>query len=236
MPAFVRLLFVLALSVPSLVLAAYSAVNPRLATLPQSERPKKILLLPPQMFVAELSAGGVIQRQDDWTRQANKNLLVGAETYFRENTQFEAVQMPRLNEEEAGTVESHIGLYDRLAHAIYIYGRGEDSGWQHKKAEWDYTLGEGLVFLRDKTGADTALIFTGADIISTGGRKAAFAIGLLLGVNIPIGQSFISVGLADLKTGEIRWMAYDQSMSLDSRDPAAVQELVKDFFKTYPQK
>ena len=231
----IRLLFVFALSVPALAIAAYSAANPKFASLPQDQRPKKILLLPPQMFVAELSAGGVIQRQDDWTKTANENLLAAAKAYFRENGRFEPLRMPLLDSEEAEKVESHIGLYDRLAYAIYIYGRGLDSGWQHKKTEWDYTLGEGLAFLREKTGADSALIFTGADIISTSERKAAFAVGLLLGITIPVGQSFISVGLADLKTGEIRWMSYDQSMTLDSRDPAAVQVLVKDFFASYPQ-
>lgn len=230
-----RLLFVFALSVPALAIAAYSAANPALATLSPAERPKKILLLPPQMFVAELSAGGVIQKQDDWTREANENLLAAAETHLRENGRFEPLRMPMLENEDAEKVESHIGLYDRVSFAIYIYGRGLDSGWQHKKTEWDYTLGNGLAFLREKTGADTALIFTGADIISTSGRKAAFAVGLMLGIAIPIGQSFISVGLADLKTGEIRWMSYDQSMTLDSRDPAAVQELVRDFFISYPQ-
>ncbi len=236
MSLFIRLLLVLALSLPGLALAAYSAVNPRLAAQLHSESPKKILLLPPQMFVAELSVGGVIQKQDDWTKQADENLLTAAENYFRETGQLETLRLPKLDAEEAETVESHIGLYDRVAQAIYIYGRGIDSGWEHKKAEWDYTLGDGLAFLREKTGADAALIFTGADIISTGGRKAAFTIGLLLGVAIPVGQSFISVGMADLKTGEIRWMSYDQSMSLDSRDPAAVQELIRDFFKTYPSR
>jgi hypothetical protein len=235
MPVFVRLLFVLALSVPALTQAAYSAVSPKLATLPQQERPKKIVLLPPQMFVAELSTGGIIQKQDDWSQEASENLLAAAESFFREDGRFESMRLPKLAASDAETVESHIGLYDRLAHAIHIYGRGLDSGWQHKKIEWDYTLGSGLAFLREQTGADTALIFTGADIISTGSRKAAFTIGLLLGVSIPLGQSFITVGLADLKTGEIRWMSYDQSMSLDSRDPAAVQELIRDFFKTYPQ-
>lgn len=235
MPVLIRLLFVFALSVPALAVAAYAAINPRLASLPAAENPKKILLLPPQMFVAELSAGGVIQKQDDWTRQANENLLTATEAYFRESGRFEALRMPLLDSQDAETVVSHIGLYDRVAYAIYIYGRGLSSGWQHKKAEWDYTLGEGLAFLREKTGADAALIFTGADIIASGGRKAAFAAGLLLGIAIPVGQSFISVGLADLRSGDIRWLSYDQSMTLDSRDPAAVQELVKDFFASYPR-
>lgn len=230
-----RLLFILALSLPALAQAAYSAVNPKFASLAQNERPKKVLLLPPQMFVAELSAGGVIQKQNDWTKEASENLLLAAENHLRDKGQFETLRMPKLDEADDEKVESHIALYDRISYAIYIYGRGDNSGWEQKKTEWDYTRGEGLAFLREKTGADTALFFTGIDIISTSSRRAAFAVGLMLGVAIPLGQSFISVGLADLKTGEIRWLSYDQSMTLDSRDPEMAKQLVEDFFETYPQ-
>jgi hypothetical protein len=230
-----RLLFVLAMSLPGLAAAAYSAANPKLASLPQNERPKKILLLPPQMFVGELSAGGVVQKQDDWTKQSSENLLSAAEFIFRQGDQFQPIRLPVISPEEMEKIEGHIGLYDRLALAIYIYGRGKDSAWKHRHEEWDYTLGDGLAFLREKTGADTALIFIGTDLISSSGRKAIFTVGLALGMALPLGQSFITVGLADLKTGDIRWMSYDQSLSLDSRDPAAAESLVRDFFEDYPR-
>jgi hypothetical protein len=236
MSAFMRLLFILALSLPALAQAAYSAINPKFASLAQNERPKKVLLLPPQMFVAELSAGGVIQKQDDWTKAASENLLVAVENFLRGNGQFETLRLPVLDNVAAEQVESHIALYDRISYAIYIYGRGDNSGWQQKKTEWDYTLGEGLAFLRVKTGADTALLFTGYDIISSSSRKVAtVAISLLRRAVIPLGESFISVGLVDLRTGEIRWMSFDQSMTLDSRDPETAKQLVEDFFETYPQ-
>lgn len=222
-------------SLPGLAQAAYSAANPALSSLPQNERPKKLLLLPPQMFVGEISAGGVVQKQEDWTRQSVENLLAAAESVFRENGLFQTVRLPSLDAETMETIESHIGLYDRLALAIYIYGRGKDNAWKHRHEAWDYTLGEGLAFLREKTGADTALIFIGTDLTASGGRKAAFAAGLVLGIVMPLGQSFITVGLADLKTGDIRWMSYDQSMSLDSREPTEAENLVRDFFKAYPQ-
>ena len=221
------------MSLPGLAQAAYSATNPALTTQPQAERPKKFLLLPPQMFVGEISAGGVIQKQEDWTRQSSENLLLAAEAVMRDR-QLQTVRLPALDEQSMEIIESHIGLYDRLALAIYLYGRGQDSAWKHRHDAWDYTLGNGLSFLREKTGADSALIFIGTDIISSGGRKAAFTAALLLGVVIPLGQSFITVGLADLKTGDIRWMSYDQSMSLDSREAEEAEKLVQDFFKTYP--
>lgn len=229
------LLLALVLSVPGLCQAAFSAVNPRLSSHSQYSQPQKVLLLPPQMFVAEMSAGGVIQKQDDWTKQANENLLAAAEAYARNNGRFATLRMPRLSPQEEEIVESHIGLYDRVAAAVHAYGSGKDTGWEQKKRDWDYALGEGLAFLSEKTGADSALIFVGADIISTGGRKAAFAIGLLVGVAVPLGQSFITAGLVDLKTGEIYWLSYDQSMSMDSREPGEVESLVKDFFETFPR-
>ena len=235
--ALVRLLLiVLAPSVPGMALAAYSAVNPAYAASgADAAQPQKILLLPPQLFVAELSAGGVIQRQDDWSRQAGENLLLAVEALFRAGGRFEAVHMPKLSAEQAERLESHIGLYGRIAQAIYIYGSGQGGGWEHKKKAWDYTLGEGLAFLREATGADTALVFSGADIISTNARRTAFAVGLLIGIQVTLGQSYISAGLVDLKTGEIRWLSYEQSMTLDSRDPAAVRSLVNDLLGSYSQ-
>lgn len=230
-----RLLLLLALSLPALCQAAFSAVNPVLSSLAPEQRPKKILLLPPQMFVAELSAGGVIQRQDDWSNLAAENLLAATEAYGRETQVFETLRMPKLSPDEEDIVESHIGLYDRVAYTINMYGHGRGDGWKQKKNMWDYTLGEGLAFLREKTGADSALIFLGYDIISTSGRKTLFAINLLR-LGVPLGQSFITAGLADLQTGEIRWLSYDQSMSMDSREPAEVESLVRDFFETYPAK
>jgi len=231
-----RLVLLLSLSLPGLALAAFSAVNPKPANPASEMLPRKVLILPPQMFVAEMSAGGVIQKQDDWSKQANENLLAATESYARDKGHFETLRMPALTAEELEIVESHIGLYDRVASAIHAYGQGKDSGWEQKKVEWNYTLGEGLSFLIDKTGADSALIFAGADIISTGGRKAAFTVGLLIGIAIPLGQSFVTAGLADLKTGEIRWLSYDQSMSLDSREPGEVESLVREFFDSLPIK
>lgn len=228
-------ILLLALSLPGLCQAAFSAVNPKLSVQPQDQHPRKILLMPPQMFVAEMSAGGVIQKQDDWTKQANENLLAAAETHARENGRFETMRMPALSPEETEIVESHIGLYDRVSYAIFVYGQGRGDGWEQKKIEWDYTLGNGLAFLRERTGADTALIFVGYDIISSSGRRALFAINLLR-LGVPLGQSFITAGLADLQTGEIHWLSYDQSMSMDSREPAEVESLVRDFFETYPVK
>jgi len=214
-------------------LAAMSAVNPAL-TQNLAARPKKIVLLPPQVFVYELSAGGVPTRMADWEATARDNIVAAATRLSRETGLFELVPAPTLDPQLADQLEAHIGLYDRVAQSVFVYGRGDQEAWAHKKNEFDYTVGPGLAFLREHTGADAALIVLGSDFISSGGRRAAFIVGLALGVVMPLGQSFITAGIVDLSTGDVLWMSFDSSISMDSRTPADVDSLMRDLYQTWP--
>ena len=214
-------------------LAAMSAVNPALSQ-NLEQRPKKVVLLPPQIFVFELSAGGVPTRMADWEATARDNLVSAATRMARDSNLFELIHAPRLQPTDADLLEAHIGLYDRVAQSVFVYGRGDQSAWAHKKNEFDYTVGPGLAFLRDQTGADAALIVLGSDFISSGGRKAAFIAGLALGIVMPLGQSFMTAGLVDLKTGDVQWMSFDASSSMDSRNAGDVDGLMRALYQTYP--
>lgn len=214
-------------------LAAMSAVNPALSQNLEA-RPKKAVLLPPQVFVFELSAGGVPTRMADWEAAARDNLSSAAIRMARDLKLFELVPAPRLDTPDLDRLEAHIGLYDRVAQSVFVYGRGDQSAWEHKKNEFDYTVGPGLAFLREQTGADAALIVLGSDFISSGGRKTAFIAGLALGIVMPLGQSFMTAGLVDLETGDVQWMSFDASGSLDSRKPADIDDLMRALYQTYP--
>ena len=225
---------VLAASVmASPALAAMIAVNPALVQ-NLDARPKKVVLLPPQVFVFELSAGGVPTRMADWEASARDNLSAAAIRRARESGLFELVPAPQLATADLDQLDAHIGLYDRVAQSVFVYGRGEQAAWAHKKNEFDYTVGPGLAFLREQTGADAALIVLGADFISSGGRKAAFIAGLALGIIMPLGQSFMTAGIVDLKTGDVQWMSFDASSSMDSRNPADVDGLMRALYQTWP--
>lgn len=232
-----RTLFALILVMASVLatpaLAAMSAVNPALTQSPAA-RPKKVVLLPPQVFVYELSAGGMPTRMADWEATARDNLTAAATRQARETELFELVPAPALDPLLDDQLEAHIGLYERVAQSVFVYGRGDQDAWAHKKNEFDYTVGPGLAFLREQTGADAALIVLGSDYISSGGRRAAFVAGLLLGVVMPLGQSFITAGMVDLTSGDVLWMSFDSSASMDSRTPSDVDSLMHDLYQTWP--
>lgn len=214
-------------------LAAMSATNPAMQHNLDS-RPKKVVLLPPQVFVFELSAGGVPTRMADWEALARDNLGGAARRIAETDGLFELVPVPPLAADEAEQLEAHIGLYDRVAQSVFVYGRGEQSAWAHKKNEFDYTLGPGLAFLRERTGADAALIVLGADYISSGGRKLAFVAGLARGIIMSLGQSFVAAGIVDLNNGDVQWMGFDSSSSLDTRNVEDVNGLMRTLYRTWP--
>lgn len=215
------------------VWATESAVHPALSQNPAA-RPKKVVLLPPQVFVYELSAGGVPTRKADWEATARDHLTTAASRLARETGIFELVPAPPLSAAERDQLEAHIGLYERVAQSVFLYGRGTQDAWAHKRQAFDYTLGPGLAFLRDKTGSEAALIVLGTDFISSPGRRAAFVAGLALGVVLPLGQAFMTAGVIDLATGDVQWMSFDSSASLDSREAGDVDALVRAFYQTWP--
>ena len=51
--------------------------------------------------------------------------------------------------------------------------------WKHKVDHFDYTLGSGLAFLKERTNADAGLLVIGRHQIATGGRVAASVLAAL---------------------------------------------------------
>jgi hypothetical protein len=169
----------------------------------------------------------------DWEAIARDHFAAAAGGLARA-AGFELLPAPALDPQRADELEAHMGLYERVAQSVFVYGRGDQDAWAHKQHEFDYTLGPGLAFLREQTGADAALIVLGSDYISSGGRRAAFVAGLVLGIVMPLGQSFVTAGLVDLASGDVLWMSFDSSATLDSRARSDVEALMRDLALTWP--
>ncbi len=209
----------------------YSA-NP--AFMKAAQKPKQVVLLPPDIEVMEISAGGVPEKVDAWSKQAKSNIRQSL-SKVSGGRDIKFTELPELSTAEKETVDKYLAFYDVVGGDAFIFGRNPDPAWQHKKDNFDYTLGDGLHFLKQKTGADAALFVVGSDHISSGGRKAAMVIGALMGIVIPAGTTFVSAGLVDLDTGNILWLNYDfGGGNWDIRNPADTDKLVANIFTDYP--
>jgi hypothetical protein len=206
------------------------------AHLDVSSMPKKILLIEPEIYVKELSVGGVAEKVDEWSVQANKNVRSALAYQISARRLFDKLDLPEsLSAEEVASLDEHVALYDVVGFNAFYYGRAEFDAWKHKRTEFDYTLGSGLKVLGEKTGADAALFIVGEDYISSGGRKAARVFAALFGVVIPASPTFLSAALVDLKTGDILWMNYGTALdSKDLRKPEDVNKMMNEMFLNYP--
>lgn len=180
----------------------------------------KLVLVPIKVEVKE-SGIGSLEKLPERSELATTVVLDEVRKAFSNNGNVEMVEYQPINDDQRILLDEYVGLYQRVAAAaesIQYMGpawkdRGEDS--------FDYTLGNGLEFLRDATGSDKAVFVYGSDVVASGGKKALAVLALLGGIAVnPGGIAVLHVGVVDLNTGDLLWSnsSVDQGMSLEEND------------------
>jgi hypothetical protein len=98
----------------------------------------------------------------------------------------------------------------------------------------DWSLGEAVEPLRDKTGADYGLFVWVRDSYASNERKAAMAVMALMGVGITGGVQVGYASLVDLRDGRVVWFNNLVRMSGDLREAKSAKETVDALLKDFP--
>jgi hypothetical protein len=197
------------------------------------ELPQKIVILPADVLVRELQAGGMLEKVPAWSKISSENLTKALAELSKTGKHFTVVDLPPLSAAEQDALEQAINTFMTVgvtAHQMMLSG----PAWEHKRKEFDYTLGPLLSFLKEKTGADAAIIVAGEDVVSSGGRKAAMVFAAILGVGIPMGYSIALTSFVDLSTGNLLWLHYDNSVTKDLKDYPSAKEMMAEIMSKYP--
>jgi hypothetical protein len=196
--------------------------------------PKTLLVANPEIEVRELNAAGGLEKVPQWATQSVAGVRSAVDGVMTSRADFKVVSMPPLSEQEKDELEDFLAAYwvvGQNAHLMINFG---GSAWAHRRTKFDYTLGEGLPWLADKTGADAIVVSLGDDIVSSGGRVAMTVLAAAAGVALPTGRSIITFAVIDLRTGDLSWMHYDQSAVRDLKNPASAKVMTEAVFKTLP--
>lgn len=197
----------------------------------------RAVLLPLDIEVSEMSASGITEVVPVWSETGKANFRRALENRGGKFlNDLELVAMPPLMPEERAQLEQHIALNATVVgSAIGTTSAHAGAAWSHKSERFDYGIGQGLAFLAEKSGADKAIVLSGEDVHSSGGRKAAFVVFAALGVGIPMGHAVTVANIIDLRSGDILWMDHHVSATGTSYlDPVHVAEILEDLFKDYP--
>ena len=196
--------------------------------------PNQVALVPVEVSVIKFGLGSNTEVKE-WTDQAEETVNTSLKKYFRDNLGVLPAPIKALDVENKLKIEEYVGLYEATSNAVLISQSSQEAAWDHKQNRFDYTLGSDISFLREHTDADAALFVVGTNYISSGGRKFAFLVAAMVGVAIPLGHSFLHVGLVDTKTGDILWTNSAISQTLNLRDPDNVDSILTTLFESYPK-
>jgi len=205
----------------------------------QKPQLKQIVLLPVDIDIYELSMGGVKEEVPEWSSKVEENIhqaLLFSNEGKCSGTVHKAVSTSDLTSEEREILEEHLALFSSVSATAIWTTSSFNKPWNFKQDHFDYTIGDGLRFLKTKYDIDAGLIIIGEETVSTAGRQAAAAFGaVLFGIYIPIGNAVLIGGLVDFETGNLLWMDYRSGgAGINLRELDTCKDFVEKLVEGYP--
>src|SRR5215510_4067285 len=205
--------------------ATTTAKKNTMATFQWTSPTKRIVLVQPDIQLAELDAGGVLEPRADWTQTAHDIIDKGLRSHFTK-TGADVVDAQGATPHEIKLIKLHGVVGQEILSHLYAgpQNDGTNAPLPNKGAALDWTVGPGTNEMRDLYGADYALFVVVRDSYSSTARKALDALtiiaGAALGVAIVPAQG-LQIGFAslvDLRTGNVVWYNRLLNGSGDLRD------------------
>ena len=187
----------LVLLVAGAAAAAQTHLAPGFTRLPPDSR---IALMPADVELFEISAGGVEEPRADWTDAATRNIMAD----LRARKQRLGARATEIAAEQDESVEALNSLHGAVSRAILVHHFGTLK-LPTKEGRLDWTLGPEVAKLREKSGADFALFTWVRDSYASAERKAMIVVVALLGVGMSGGVQQAYASLVDLRTGQVVW-------------------------------
>jgi len=165
----------------------------------------RIILMPPDVQLSELEAGGTLEPKGDWTAAAKTDMVEAFKAQgVARNIVFVDYDEDKLPADKRDTVHRVTKLYGAVGVSIFRHQYG-DLKLPTKDNGFDWSLGPSVSVLREQYGADYALLAYARDSYSSDGRQALKIVGAIAGISVPGGRQFAFVSLIDLRTGDIVW-------------------------------
>ncbi len=197
-----------------------------------TQRPaeSRLIVLPADIELYSISAGGVPEPKADWTLSALKNFKSG----LNKRKQLLGTNVTELDDKDSDELAEINSLHGAVAQSVSIHHSIGMIKLPTKNGLLDWSMGDAVKPLRDKTGADYALFVWMRDSYASSERKAAMVMMAILGVGIPGGAQIGYASLVDLRDGRIVWFNDVRRASGDLREEVSAQETLEVLLKGFP--
>jgi hypothetical protein len=191
----------------------------------------RVVVMPPDVQLSELTAGGLLEPKANWTEQGRQHVSTALERHLQtKGATIVPYQPPASSGEDEAADEQLVKLHDAVGSTILVHKYLPVFALPTKGDRFDWTLGAGVKDLQARTGADYALFVFFRDSYASAGRVALIVGAAILGVGVPGGQQVGFASLVDLRTGDVLWFnrLFNPAGDLRTPEPAttAVQNLL----------
>lgn len=214
--------------------AQQKPIEQKITAFDHTQHQPRILLMPVDIQLSELTAGGLQEPKAEWTDAARRYAVevLRDEEKKRGDGMIEYRATPGNPDDDLfrelsklhGIVGSTITL-----HSVPRFALPSMDG------KFDWSLGPEVGKLHERYNADYALFVYIRDSYSSGGRVAVMMVGALVGVHVMGGVQAGYASLVDLRSGDIVWFNKLVRLEGDLRTREAAEETMRKLLNGLPQ-
>lgn len=197
-------------------------------------RNARVVLMPLDIQLTELTAAGLEEPKADWTEAARAHVTNGLSAALAERgLTLRQYQRPKRSKSVRRDDQLE-KLHSKVGGTILVHHYDPMLRLPTKHGQLDWTLGDTARQLGNDQNSEFALFVFLRDSYATGGRKAAMVVGSILGAGIKAGERIGFASLVDLRTGNVVWFNVLYSDSGDMREAGPAREVVDDLMSGFP--
>jgi hypothetical protein len=195
-----------------------------------------VLLMPLDVQLFELTAGGLPEPRADWSETARTAILDGIRAEVEQRGR--AIEMYRTIEgdrQRQHAQQQIIKLHDRMGGIILSHEYVPGQALPTKQGRFEWSLGPQAEVLRERGGPDCALFIVARRSYTSSGRVAVRIAGEIIYVAVPGGVGFAVASLVDVRTGDILWFNRLAQGEGDLRDGSGARRLAAELLSGLPR-
>ncbi|HEX6829793.1 MAG TPA: hypothetical protein VF104_12540, partial [Burkholderiales bacterium] len=190
----------------------------------------RIAVMPLDVELFSISAGGVLEPRADWTEQALTHFRAALHSK-KPRPDIEVIDLEDADDE---TVQSLNSLHGAVGAAIAGHHFGMYA-LPTKEGRLDWSMGPEVRSIRERTGADYALFTFIRDSYASSERVAAMVVAAAFGVGLSGGRQVGYASLVELETGRVVWFNFLLRGTGDLREPDKARETLEALLSGFPQ-
>ena len=212
-----------------------TSTHQKITQLARAENPPKVLMMPVDVTLGHLTAGGIFEPQAEWTAAGEKHVKNAINSILSDQNVIPVAYTEPSDPDRARTHSQIVRLHRVVGGSIRVHQYQPAFQLPTKKDGFNWTLGPEVARLGEEYDADYALFVFVQDSYTTAGRAAAMVFAAILGVNIQGGVQIGYASLVDLKNGEIVWFNALGRAEGDLRKEKPAMESVKLLMTKFPK-